>query len=178
MEGESRRWFAMRATYGRNMMAQRTLDNEGVESFIPMRHRHTRSGRRVKIDLVPVVRDLIFVFAEREVLQEQKSKISYLHYITRPVNGRNTPIEVPNNQMEEFIRLCQSDKEVECATEQLDLNIGERVRIVKGALSGIEGHLVKIQGRRARRFTIQIEGVCTAAVEVSKDEIERIVAQS
>ena len=68
-------WFAMRATYGRNLMAQRLLEMEKVESFVPMRKRTTKVGRRVKTDLVPVVRDLIFVLGERDVIQEVKGNI-------------------------------------------------------------------------------------------------------
>ena len=69
----------MRATYGRNLMAQRALEMDKVESFVPMRKRTTKVGRRVKTDLIPVVRDLIFVLGEREVVQEAKGKIPYLH---------------------------------------------------------------------------------------------------
>ena len=29
-------WFAMRVTYGRELIAQRLLDDAGIESFIPM----------------------------------------------------------------------------------------------------------------------------------------------
>ena len=80
-----RNWFAMRATYGRNLMAQRLLEVQKIESFVPMCKRTTRVGRRIKSDMVPVVRDLIFVCGEREVVQEAKEKIPYLHYITQPI---------------------------------------------------------------------------------------------
>lgn len=178
MESREKRWFAMRATYGRNMIAQRTLEAAAIESFIPMRQRQTKRGRRVKVDIVPVVRDLIFVLAERDILQSQKAKIPFLHYITRPIEGRNTPIEVPPSQMEQFIRLCENGGEVESATEHTEFSLGERVRITKGSLQGVEGQLVKIQGKRARRFTIQIEGVCAAIMDIKADEIEPIKISS
>ena len=100
------RWFAMRATYGRNVMAQRLLELHQIESFVPMRKRTVKVGRRIKTDLVPVVRDLIFVHAEREHVQEAKGKIAYLHYITHHIEGRNTPVEVPEEQMQQFIAVC------------------------------------------------------------------------
>lgn len=174
IEQNEKIWFAMRATYGRNMMAQRSLDAASIESFIPMQQRRTKVGRRIKVDLVPTVRDLIFVFAERDALQTQKAKLPYLHYITRPIEGRNTPIEVPKQEMEQFIQVCESGGEVECIADTTEFSIGERVRISQGALKGIEGRLVKIQGKRARRFTIEIEGVCTAIMEIKAEELEKI----
>lgn len=164
----------MRATYGRNMMAQRTLDAMSIESFIPMRQRQTKTGHRIKIDMVPTLRDLIFVFAERDVIQSQKAKISYLHYITRPIEGRNTPIEVPTAEMEQFIRLCENGGEVKSASEGVDFALGEKVRFTQGSLKGVEGRLVKIQGKRSRRFTIQIDGVCAAVIDIKAEEIEKI----
>ena len=55
----------MRATYGRNLMAQRLLETHKIESFVPMRKRTVKSGHRIKTDLIPVVRDLIFVHGEK-----------------------------------------------------------------------------------------------------------------
>ena len=100
------RWFAMRATYGRNLMAQRFLEINKIESFVPMRKRTTKVGRRIKTDLIPVVRDLIFVLGERKEIQEVKGKIPYLHYITSPSEGRNIPVEVPEEQMQQFMMVC------------------------------------------------------------------------
>ena len=175
METAEVRWFAMRATYGRNMMAQRQLEGWGVESFIPMRQRTSKSGHRVKTEIVPIVRDLIFVHSAKEGLQEAKRKIEFLHYITHPVNGRNEPIEVPEEQMEQFMRFCECGGEVESACNESDYRVGERVRVVQGALKGVEGRLVKIQGKRARRFVVAIDGVVAMSVEgIKAEEIEKI----
>lgn len=168
------RWFAMRATYGRNMMAQRALDMVSIESFVPMHRRTTKVGRHIKSDMVPIVRDLIFVHATKESIKEAKTKIAYLHYITRPIEGRNAPIEVPNEQMEEFIRLCEGEYEVTPLDNDVVYNIGGRVRIKSGSLNGTTGRLVRIQGKRTPRFSISIEGVCTLVAEVGREDIEPI----
>ena len=171
------KWFAMRATYGRNLMAQRLLEMQEIESFVPMRKRTTKVGRRIKSDLVPVVRDLIFVLGEKDRIQEIKGNISYLHYITRPSEGRNTPVEVPVEQMEQFMAVC---KEMDEGTdvlspEEIDFEVGERVRVTGGAFKGFEGKLIKIEGKRAKRFVVAIEGVIAVSVAgVTAENIERI----
>jgi transcription antitermination factor NusG len=172
-----KRWFAMRATYGRNLMAQRLLDMEKIESFVPMRKRTVKLGRRIKTDMIPVVRDLIFVLAEREVIQEAKSRISYLHYITRPAEGKNVPVEVPVEQMQQFMAVCNEmdDKSELFSGEEVHFEVGERVRVTGGAFKGCEGRLVKIEGKRSKRFVVAIEGVIAVAVSgITAENLERL----
>lgn len=156
----------MRATYGRNLMAQRCLEASEIESFVPMRKRTVKLGRRVKTDMIPVVRDLIFVLGEREQVQEAKSRIPYLHYITRPVEGRNVPVEVPEEQMRQFIALCNEmdDKAELLSGEEAHFEVGERVEVIGGSLKGHRGLLVKIEGKRSKRFVVAIDGVIAVSV--------------
>lgn len=170
-------WFAMRATYGRNLMAQRLLEMQKIESFVPMRKRTVKLGRRIKTDMIPVVRDLIFVFAEREVVQEAKSRITYLHYITRPDGGRNVPVEVPAEQMQNFIAVCNEmdDKSELLAGEEANFEVGEFVRVTGGVFKGCEGRLIKIEGKRSKRFVVAIEGVIAVSVSgITAENIEKI----
>ncbi|MBR2032476.1 MAG: UpxY family transcription antiterminator [Alistipes sp.] len=171
------RWFAMRATYGRNLMAQRFLEMQKIESFVPMRKRTVKVGSRIKTELIPVVRDLIFVLGVREEVQEAKSKIPYLHYITRPQEGRNTPVEVPLEQMQQFMAVCNEmdDKTEVLSGDEVHFEVGERVRITGGAFSGCEGKLVKIEGKRSKRFVVAIEGVIAVSISgIKAENIERI----
>ena len=174
---EQKVWFAMRATYGRNLMAQRALEMDKVESFVPMRKRTTKVGRRVKTDLIPVVRDLIFVLGERETVQEVKSRIPYLHYIVRPAEGRNIPVEVPEGQMQQFIAVCnEMDDDTEFFSgEEAHFEVGERVEVVDGSFKGHQGLLVKIEGKRSKRFVVAIDGVIAVAVSgITAKDIKHI----
>lgn len=156
----------MRATYGRNLMAQRTLELDKIESFVPMRKRTVKLGHRIKTDMIPVVRDLIFVLGEREQVQEAKSRIPYLHYITRPAEGRNVPVEVPEEQMQQFIAVCNEmdDKAELLSGEEAHFEVGERVEVIGGSLKGHQGLLVKIEGKRSKRFVVAIDGVIAVSV--------------
>ena len=171
------KWFAMRATYGRNLMAQRALDLDKIESFVPMRKRTIKMGRRVKTDLIPVVRDLIFVLGEREAVQEAKSRIPYLHYIVRPAEGKNLPVEVPEEQMQQFIAICNEmdDKAELLSGEEAHFEVGERVEVVNGSFKGHQGLLVKIEGKRSKRFVVAIDGVIAVAVSgITAKDIKHI----
>ncbi len=170
-------WFAMRATYGRNLMAQRALDVEKIESFVPMRKRTQKVGRSIKTDMIPIVRDLIFVLGEREEVQDAKSRIPYLHYIVRPVDGKNTPVEVPAQQMEAFIAVCNEiDESAELLSgEDAHFEVGERVEVVNGSFKGHQGLLVKIEGKRSKRFVVAVDGVVAVVVSgITAKDIKHI----
>jgi len=163
----------MRATYGRNLMAQRLLEVQDIESFVPMRKCTTKVGHHIKTNLIPIVRDLIFVLGERDAIQKAKDKIPYLHYITRPCEGRNTPVEVPKEQMEQFITVCNGlDNNAEII-ESVDFSIGERVRIARGSFKNCEGILTKVEGRRSKRFVVAIDSVI--AISISGIQAEDMV---
>lgn len=177
LEGAEKTWFAMRATYGRNLMAQRALEMGKIESFVPMRKRTVKVGRRVKTDMVPVVRDLIFVLGERDAVQEAKSRIPYLHYIVRPSEGKNIPVEVPEEQMNAFIAVCKEmDDNVELLSgEEVHFEVGEKVEVTNGSFRGHQGLLVKIEGKRSKRFVVAIDGVVAAVVSgITANDIKHI----
>ena len=78
-------WFAMRATYGRNLEAKKMLDETGVESYIPMHHVISlgKGGRKMK-KYVPVVRDLVFIRTTRNGMLSIKESADYLRNIYIP----------------------------------------------------------------------------------------------
>ena len=82
---EQLHWYAMRATYGRNLEAKKALDEAAVENYVPMRYVVTvdRRGRRVK-KFVPVVRDLVFIRTTQSGMLLLKEKYEYLRNIYVP----------------------------------------------------------------------------------------------
>ena len=59
----------MRATYRRGMQIKGLLDQKGINSFIPMRYEiHLKNGHRRR-ELVPVIRDIVFVHTTQSELQ-------------------------------------------------------------------------------------------------------------
>lgn len=161
-----KQWYAMRATYGRNMVVRRRLDEWGVESFVPMRYRLVRRGRSVRRELEPVIRDLIFVRTTADNIRLIKSKIDFLHYITRPEDGRNVPIVVPEGEMTQFVAVAATYDEqlLYLDAEAVDMRAGQRVRIHGGPFNGCEGHFMKVAGVRNRRVVVAVEGVIAVAM--------------
>ena len=131
-------WFAMSATFGRELKAREYLESRSVECFVPMRHAMVadrRSGRTRR--LVPAVSNLLFARSTRRRLQEVKTGAPYLQYHTIPVEGRNVPIVVPDGEMECFMAVCRTLREelVYLSPDEVDLQKDTPVRIEGGAFT-------------------------------------------
>lgn len=171
-------WFAMRATYRRELSIQEALDASSVQSYIPMQYKlkSTRNGKRVRV-LEPVLHNLIFVHCSKSFIQEFKTKVPYLQYMTKREDGKNIPIVVPDAQMNDFISVTSNhdDSLIYLKPEELNVTKGTKVRVHGGAFDGIEGLFVKVEGKRNKRVVIEIQNVISVALAtISSNFIEVI----
>lgn len=164
---EEKVWFAMRATYGRNMEIKKKLDEAGLESFVPMRYvvALDRRGRKTK-KFVPVVRDLIFVYTDQATMYGLKDQYETLRNIYIPSeDGRKRVVIVPDGQMESFMKVTKtlSDGLLFFTPDEVNLSKGVRVRIHGGQFNGLEGTFIKVKGARDKRVVVEVSGVIVVA---------------
>ncbi len=173
---ESVLWYAMRATYRRELDAMHRLKEAGMGCFIPMQyHFRLKRGRRVR-ELVPAVRNLLFVHALPSELKRMKLELPYLQYITD--TRSHEKIIIPDVQMQRFIAVAGTydDQLLYFQPGELNLAKGTRVRITGGEFAGYEGTFLKVKGARDRRVVIAVEGVIAVALAViHPDLIEPIL---
>ena len=138
-EPEAKQWFAIRVTYSREMALKEYLDRCRMESFIPMSYKEVIKGERKVRKLVPVIHNLVL---DRETRR---------------------PLVVPDRQMHSFIAVAGAYDEqiVYLDPTIVSLREGDRVRIVGGVFSGVEGIFIRIKGDR--RVVVSIEGVMAVA---------------
>lgn len=168
----------MRATFCRELNAKQLLEDQKVETFVPMHYEIRNKNRQKSKVPVPVVHNLIFVHTTKNRIQKIKADIPYLQYITRIEEGRNTPIIVPDRQMELFIAVCGTyDKQlVYLPPQDIDLTRGTRVRIHGGVFDGQEGLFMKVKGMRNKRLVIAIQGVIAVATVVVHPEFVEVLS--
>ncbi len=169
-------WFAMSAPYRRELKAKERLTALGIETFVPMTKALVERGNTKKREIVPAIHNLIFVHTTKETIKSVKQGIEYLQYRTRPCNGKNTPIIVPDKEMEQFIAISNAriDEITYIQPGEIELEKGTKVRIHGGTFDGTEGIFVKVKGKRNRRVVVLIEGLAAVAInaEISPDFIE------
>ena len=160
-------WFAMSATFGRELKAREYLEGKGVRCFIPMRWQIVRDRRGGKVrKLVPAISNLLFACTTRQRIQSLKSMVEYLQYLTRPSDGKNVPVTIPDWQMEQFMRVCDTynEKLVYLAPDEINLAGGTPVRIVGSAFDGVEGTFVRVGKGRKRQVVVLVQGVAAVMV--------------
>ena len=167
----------MSAPYHRELQAREWFGERGIETFVPMRREIVtlRDGHKSH-KLVPAIHNLIFVHTTSDTMRELKPRLPIVQYLTHPVDGRNRPILVPEAQMQQFIRVSNSDDDrlLYLRPEELNLRHGTPVRIIGGPFDGVEGTFVKVQGVRNRRVVVQLQGLLAIATEVHPDLIQVI----
>ena len=169
-------WFAMRATYRREMKAHDELTDAGVEVFIPMKITKKKVGLRMKRVETPAISGLLFVHCSQPFIQEFKLRRPYLQYMCSfNRDGSRKPIIVPDPDMENFIRISQESEEATYIDpEKENLAVGTRVIITNGPFEGMKGSLQRVSGKRNRQFVVKIEGVLAIAISISPNQIEVI----
>lgn len=174
---EKKVWYAIRVTYNRELKVKADLDARGIANFVPMQYRREeRHGVMVK-RLVPSVHNLIFINLTPSEMKDYKATTDLpIRYImSRGEPGTRKPIIVPNNEMENFIKVAGTydEKLVYLNPDPGDFAKGERVRIIGGDFAGAEGIFVRVKGDR--RVVINVEGlVAVATTFIHPSMIEKI----
>lgn len=153
-------WYALRVTYSREMIVKQYCDANHIINFIPLEHRvYERNGIKIK-KLQPVICNLIFLKANRQIINDLKLRFP-IRYIMDKVSG--DPIIVPEKQMLHFITIAGNYNQqiIFLNPDELKSKVGARVRIKDGIFKGVEGILVRI--RNNKRVVVQIEGLVVVA---------------
>ncbi len=175
---EKEEWFAMNATYRSEKLMKDELEAVGLKCFYPTEKKDKRVGRRLKKVWAPIVASLIFVYGKKTEIQNFKKTRERLQYVCKPDGkGGRTPITVPTEQMNAFIRLYDNCKyEITEDPEAINSILpGQRVRVVEGPLMGLTGTFQRIKGHRSKTFIVKLESLLAIhTTEIKPEHLEKI----
>lgn len=142
------------------------LDIRNVESFLPtyesIRVWKNRQKKKVTLPLFP---NYLFVHIDRS----ERGKVLRCPGVLHLVGNTKEPVPVADAEVE-LLRSSVSLRKVEPFQE---LVIGERVRILRGVLEGVEGTLVR--RNNTFRFVLTIQMISQhAAIEVEAEDVELV----
>ena len=138
MEAARSYWYAARTRYGQELKIRDRLVREGVEHFIPTFP--AEKGRKER----PAVTNLVFLRATKaEALELANSGAVRMKYIIDCAT--RTLLVVPDKQMEDFRRVFEMAGPDAEMTPPLAL--GDRVRVTRGPLKGVEGYVLEFRGK-------------------------------
>ncbi len=174
-EEKTRHWYAAYTHPNREFAVKARLDKLEVENFLPTEElvRETPFGR--KKARVALIHGMIFIRTDKAtsfaLINDHGLRIIYL----KDIEGHHSLI-IPDKQMEDFMFLLDvSANGVEVLNK--DLRPGDRVRVVKGPLAGLEGELMRVRGHK--RVVIRLQGVASIATSyIPGSWLERLDGKS
>jgi transcription termination/antitermination protein NusG len=162
------RWYAVRTRSRHEKLVARQLENQGIESFLPVVSEVRKwSDRRRQIEF-PLFSGYAFLrmihsSEERVRVLRTQGVVSFVG-----VHGTGTPI--PDHQIEDIKTLVASRVPYQ---ERAYVQVGQRVRVRGGALDGVQGILVAENGDRS--LVISVEPIQRSLyVRVAGYEVEPV----
>ena len=169
-QSETEQWYVLRVSYGRAEKANEILKAKGIETHLPLHTIYKEENGKRKKQRVPMLPNFLFVRTTLSILESLiKSSpglrfisFYYDHFNTKS-NGKNPPLVVPANSMDNFIKLTSIDDEHILLIDEINgtYKQGDYVRIIEGSFKGIEGRVAKITGQK--RVIVELPGLCSVA---------------
>ena len=163
-------WWAVYTKHQHEKTVAEVLTGKGFEVFLPLHETMRRWKDRQKVLSLPLFPCYVFV---RGVLSRR------LQVVTTPgihmILSRGEQIQVvPEMEIESIRRAVQGSYRVE---PHPFLKIGERVRVTRGSLEGVEGILIR--KKNLFRLVLSVDMLAqSVGVEVSASDVEPIGGMS
>jgi transcription antitermination factor NusG len=160
------RWYAVWTKSRQEKAAAARLSTVGVSHYLPLRSELRQWSDRKQTVHSPLFPGYLFV--QLDVCGGGKLEVLKAPGVVGFVGNLSGPLPIPENQIES-VRKAASYGE-DCCSRPL-LNQGDRVRVIRGALAGIEGTLQR-HGAKSQ-LIIAIEMIQrSVVVTVSEEDVE------
>ncbi len=161
-------WFAVWTRSRQEKCAASMLEALGIPHFLPLKTEAHQWSDRKQIVTVPLFSGYLFV--RMNLAKHNRLEVLNAPGIAGFVGNQTGPSPIPDQQIEDIRTVLET--RVECTVLPL-LNEGDRVRVLRGPLAGIEGRLVR--SNSTSRLSISIEMIHKSLlVNVSRQDVELI----
>ena len=169
-QSETKQWYVLRVSYGRAEKANEILKAKGIETHLPLHTIYKEENGKRKKQRVPMLPNFLFVRTILSILESLIKSSPDLSFITfyydhfnKKTDGKNPPLVVPKESMDNFIKLTSIDNEHILLIDEVNgtYKQGDYVRIIDGQFKGIEGRVTKITGQK--RVIVELPGICSIA---------------
>lgn len=159
-------WYAVYTKHQHEKSAAASLSSKGMETFVPLHRQTHRWKDRNQVVFVPLFPCYVFVRSN----MERKADILRTPGVFWLVGSGGYASRILSQELEAIRIAVNSPKSVE---PYPFLQSGDRVRVLSGALSGVEGILVRSKSQHRLVLSVQLLKQ-SAVVEVDTDMIGRI----
>lgn len=164
-------WFAARVRKGQELAIRNTLVKMGVDHYLPTKVETRQLKYRKKRVEIPLIKNIIFVHATKKDACDLHNIYGVQLFYMMSL-GSKSMLVVPDKQMEDFIFVTNMNPDAVSISEEVKFSVGQKVKIMKGDLAGVEGTLTVVENNTY--VTLCIEGILTASVRVPKSYLKII----
>ena len=163
-----KRWVAALVQMNCERKVAAKLDKMGIANYVPVQQEeHQWSDRKKKIDRI-VIPMVVFVRLAQDEEDDFRRLSFILKFITYP-GSKELATPIPDEQIEKLkFLLHNADANVSIVE---NLKVGDKVRLVRGPMKGLEGELSHIKENKPI-VAIRIDGLGYACVSVEKINLE------
>lgn len=161
-------WYVARVQMNCEKKSAQRISSLGYEIFVPVQQEVRQwSDRRKKIEriLIPLL-----VFFKSDVAgAKQIQRLSFVYDLLK-APGDKKPAVIPDDQIDRFkFMIGNCDDEITIKRETI--NIGDKVRVVRGSLKGLEGYATSTPDGKTE-ISIFIEKLFCASVKINPADLE------
>lgn len=141
---EGRKWYVAYVRMHHERKASQKLETMGIECFVPLRveiHQWSQRKKKVSVVLTP---QMIFIHATEEERMRALTLSSISRYLV--LRNEHQPAVIPNSQMERFMFMVNYSEDCVYSMET-PLTPGQKIRVIKGPLAGLEGEYIEMEGK-------------------------------
>lgn len=174
---EKREWFVAIVNNHSEKKYAQVLHNEEYETFVPIQsEKHIWRNGTVKVIDRVLIAAVIFVYCteneRKEIVKKPFVKRFMVDQTQKDKNGKHPIAKIPGHQIDTFRKLLSKTDEP-VTIEPLPLNIGDKVRVIRGKLVGIEGMILQ-QKCRDTFLIVEIYLLGCAKLGISLEDVEKI----
>ena len=168
----NKHWYVFRASYGREDKASDYLVEDGTYTYIAKKMVEKYVEGKRKRYLQTLIPNLLFAYTTDKKAKEYVSytpAIAYLSYYYNHFeldeNEMNPPLTVPDEEMKRFVlATCNKNKHLLFVQpSQCHFKGGERVRVIDGPFTGVEGRVARVAGQQRVVVSLSSIGLISTA---------------
>jgi len=166
------RWYAVWTRSRQEKMVAGMLNTHGIRHFLPLKSELRRWSDRMQRVEVPLFSGYLFVHINS--LKNSKLQVLKIPGVGALVGNQTGPVPVPDHQIEDVSKVLNAGVQYSIQPTGKE---GDRVRVVRGALAGIEGTWLRTHSES--RLLISIEMIRQSlSVNILRSDVEVVASHS
>lgn len=169
LDTEVSKWFAVYTKFRREKLVKKTLDQKGIECYLPLRKEVRNWSKKRRTMELPLISCYVFV----KITKAEYVPVLETEHVLNFVKLAKDLIAIPENEIQ-FIKNMLQD-EIDFEISSMDkFQKGDNIIITGGSLAGTKGQLIEFEGKK--RVLITLDYIQhTFRLSVEKHLIKKIV---